>query len=270
MEKNQIKVVIEGMPQDNGLVRIDAFINGLNSITKAVGRTDRIVSGKSTASFYLRITELSYKSPATVTMEAVPQDPDVDLRNQVISKFYDVYESIQKGALAEKEIESVLIEDMTEITNQIGNRINSINITMDEYDLTLTKEFKAKIDLAIAPEEKSSSFIRGMLEYINIHKNKNVFRIYPDIGPRKIICHFPEELREKAIEAIGQYVEVKGELKFRAVSKHPHEILVEEIEIFPPEEELPTLYELRGIAPDLTGELSSEQFVRKIRNAQIS
>lgn len=270
MAKNEIKIVIEGMPQDNGLVRADAFINGLNSITKIIHRTDRIVSRKSMASFYLRITGLSYGSPATVTMEAVPQDPNIDLRKQTISKFYDTYESIQKGKLAEKEIESVLIEDMTEITNQIGKRINSIKVTMDEYDLTLTKEFKAKMELAISPEEKSSSFIRGMLEYINIHKNKNVFRIYPDIGPQKIICHFSEELTQKAIEAIGKYVEVRGELRFRAVSKHPHEIFVEEIEIFPPEEELPSLYELRGIAPNLTGQLSSEQFVRKIRDAKIS
>ena len=270
MAKNEIKVVIEGMPQDNGLVRVDAFVNGLNSITRAINRTDKTISGRGVTSFYLRITELSYKSPATVTMEAVPQNHDIDLRSQTIDKFYDTYESIQRGALAKKEIESILIEDMIEITKQIGKRINSIKITTDGHDLTLTKKFKAKMDLALAPEEKSSSFIRGMLEYINIHKNKNVFRIYPDIAPTKIICHFPEELRKDAIEAIGKYVEVKGELRFRSVSKHPHEIIVEEIEIFPPEEELPTLYELRGIAPDLTGELSSEQFVRKIRNAKIS
>jgi len=270
MAKNEIKIVIEGMSQDKGLVRADAFINGLNSIIRAIHRTDRIVSGKSMASFYLRITGLSYESPATVTMETVLQDPNIDLRKQAISKFYDTYDSIQSGALAGKEIESVLIEDMTEITNQIGKHINSIKVIMDEYDLTLTKEFKTKMNLVIAPEEKSSSFIRGMLEYINIHENKNVFRIYPDIGPRKIVCHFSEELTKKAIEAIGKYVEVKGELRFRAVSKHPHEIFVEEIEIFPPEEELPTLYELRGIAPDLTGDLSSEEFVRKIRDAKIS
>jgi len=270
MKKTQIKIILEGMPEDKGLLRVNAFIGELDAITKSISKVDKLISGKGAPSFYLSIVELNYGSPATVVMEAIPENPDIDLRDNTINKFYSAYQSIEAGTLEKKEIEYSLIECLIETTNIIGKSINSTRIITNGHDLNITKEFKAKLDLILAPEEKTKGFLRGMLEYINIHQGKNVFRIYPDVGPIKVTCHFPPELTNNAIMAVGKYVEVKGELRYRAVAKYAHEIIVEEIEIFPSEEELPSLYDLRGIAPNLTGKLSSEEFVRKIRNATIS
>jgi len=270
MKITQIKIIIEGMPEDNGLLRANAFISELYAITKNISKVDKLISGKGISSFYLRIVGLNYGSPATVVMEAIPENPDIDLRDRAINKIYSTYQSIEAGAIGRKDIEYSLIEGLIETTNIIGKSINSTRIITDGHDLNLTKEFKAKLDLILAPEEKTKGFLRGMLEYINIHQGKNVFRIYPDVGPIRVTCHFPAELTKSAIEAVGKYVEVRGELRYKAVSRYAHEILVEEIEIFSSDEVSPTLYDLRGIAPDLAGNLSSEKFVRKIRNAAIS
>ena len=40
-----------------------------------------------------------------------------------------------------------------------------------------------------------------------------------------------------------------------------------EVEVLPPTEQLPTLHDLFGIAPGATGEKSSEQFVRELRDS---
>jgi hypothetical protein len=270
MKKKEIKIIIEGMPEDSGLLRVNAFISELDAITKNISKMANFVSGNGASSFYLRISNLSYESPATVVLEAIPQNPEIDLRDMAIQKFYSTYHSIESDSQENKKIEYGLIEGLIETTSIIGKSINSARIITDGYDLNLTKEFKAKLDLILAPEEKAKGFIRGMLEYINIHGGQNVFKIYPDVGPIKITCHFPPELTKTAIRAIGNYVEVKGELKYRAVSNYAHEISVEEIEIFSSDEDLPSLYNLRGIAPKLTGKLSSEEFIRKIRNEAIS
>lgn len=267
MKKNEIKIIIEGMPAEGGLIRADAFVDSLNSITKNIKKTDKLISRSGTSSFYLKLVELSYQSPAIVVMEAIPSDPNIDLREKTIEKFCSVYQAVQDETVADKEIDYSLIEALNETMQIIGKHLNSIRIVTNGYDLNLNKIFKAKVDLILVPEEKSIGYIRGMLEYINIHQNKNLFRVYPDIGPTKVSCHFPQELMGKAIDSIGKFVEVKGEIKYKAISKYPHEIIVEEIEAFPDEKELPSLYELRGIAPDLTGKLSSEQFIRKVRNA---
>lgn len=46
----------------------------------------------------------------------------------------------------------------------------------------------------------------------------------------------------------------------------PHQVQVTQIEAFPPESELPDWDDLRGMAPDATGELSSEAFIRELRD----
>ena len=60
---------------------------------------------------------------------------------------------------------------------------------------------------------------------------------------------------------------MSGTLRYKQNEVFPYQIDVEKIEIHPPEEELPTLASLRGIAPDMTGSLDSVEFVRKLRNA---
>lgn len=69
-----------------------------------------------------------------------------------------------------------------------------------------------------------------------------------------------------ALFAVGRRVEVFGTLKYRRGASFPYQIDVTNIEAFPPEDELPDWNDLRGRAPGATGALSSEAFVRELRN----
>jgi hypothetical protein len=269
MAKPQLRLVIEGLPEDNGLVRASGFSNSLNTILNSIKKSDRIVSGKK-SSFYLRISDLSYKSPATVLLEAVPLEAEFDYREPAFAKAYSAYRYLREGVPGKSKIEYGLIEDVIELTSQIGTAVKSVILAFNGNDVVVDSEFKRIMSQVLAPEEFSKGFVRGMLEYINIHQGKNVFRIYPDIGPVKISCHFPDKMVSEAIAAVGKYVEVRGELKYKAVSQDPHEIAIEEVEVLPGDDSLPSLLSLRGLVPNITGSLTAEQFVRKIRNAQAS
>ncbi|HQH81090.1 MAG TPA: hypothetical protein PK599_06840, partial [bacterium] len=74
----------------------------------------------------------------------------------------------------------------------------------------------------------------------------------------------------EAIAAVGKYIEVRGELIYKSISQDPHKIAVEELIVLPSDNMLPSLRDLRGLIPNITGSLTSEEFVRKIRNAQAS
>jgi hypothetical protein len=269
MAKAQIRLVVEGLPEDNGLVRASGFANSLNTILNSIKKSDRIVSGKK-SSFYLRISDLSYKSPATVLLEAVPWETEFDYREPAFNKAYSAYRYLREGLPSKSRIEYSLIEDVIELTSQIGTAVKSVTIAFNGNDVIVDNEFKRIMSQVLAPEEFSKGFVRGMLEYINIHQGKNVFRIYPDIGPVKISCHFSDKLVSAAIASVGKYVEVKGELKYKSVSQDPHEIAVEEINALPGDDALPSLRDLRGLVPNIIGSMTAEQFVRKIRNAQAS
>jgi hypothetical protein len=161
-----------------------------------------------------------------------------------------------------------LLEHIRQFVAPVGVTLASLQIISDAYDIQVTKQFKAKINLEMAPENTHVGFIRGALEYINIHGGKKVFKIYPEIGPTKVTCFFPDELKETAIHAVGEFIEIHGIIHYKAVSTFPHQIDVKKLEVLPDENELPSILDLKGIAPNLTGGLSSEEFVHGLRDEE--
>ena len=132
----------------------------------------------------------------------------------------------------------------------------------------LDDRFREKLSNARRSEEKVTSTIDGKLEQINIHNNANTFRIYPSLpGASSVNCKFPQELLEHVQGALGSFVSVSGECLYRPDSAFPYKIKIQEMHILPPTSELPSLSELRGIAPEATGGKSSEQFVRELRDS---
>ncbi|MDM8561129.1 hypothetical protein [Candidatus Parabeggiatoa sp. HSG14] len=115
-------------------------------------------------------------------------------------------------------------------------------------------------------DEVIESAMNGTLELLNINKNNNLFNLYPVIGCQKVICDFPTTLLQKAITAMGHYVNVVGQYKYKPGHPYPYYVNVAEIEIYPDENELPCLFDLQGIAPNASNGLSSEDFVREIRD----
>ncbi len=75
-------------------------------------------------------------------------------------------------------------------------------------------------------------------------------------------------MKEAAIGAVGQFIEVHGIIHYKAVSTFPHQIDVKKLEVLPDEEGLPSIFDLKGIAPGLTGGLSSEEFAQGLKDAE--
>ena len=59
--------MIEGLPEDDGQVRLAIFVSQLNALSATMGKLDRELHG--TPSTYLTIAELSYQSPVRVVLE---------------------------------------------------------------------------------------------------------------------------------------------------------------------------------------------------------
>jgi hypothetical protein len=69
-------------------------------------------------------------------------------------------------------------------------------------------------------------------------------------------------------EAIKRNVTVWGKLDFEPENPFPHRVAVTRMELHPPDSELPTLAELKGMAPGCAGGLTSVDFVRALRDEQ--
>ena len=129
-----------------------------------------------------------------------------------------------------------------------------------------TTEVESSDTLTCFPKIFSPGFVLGWLRAVQ-EEHDSLWFIQPVKGDQ-VACVFRDGLMDDMKGGLGKYVKVTGTLSFRKKESLPYKIAVESIEVYPSEDQMPTLESLRGIAPHLTGDLDSVDFVRKLRNAK--
>ena len=216
-----VKLVIEGAPNDKFQIRFADFLRELNLFLQLLNETDRIIQPNGNLSNDYKIIDLSHSSPATVTIEAVPVNPDHDTTEIVISEMFSLLKGIGTGDPLPQKLTTPFLTSVRDMSSIVGSSLTAIRIVGQNDEINMTRVFSERVRHLLRSEEASPGAIRGMLESINIHNGVNVFRIYPDIGPRKLSCHFSSELLKNAITGVGKYVEVRGILKYKTSAKYP-------------------------------------------------
>lgn len=260
----RITLHLRGPDGDNGDVRFDDFIKQLNSVKHALSETERILSDQS--SVYFKVVDLRHNSPASVVLEAVPVNGHGDNSQIVVNKFFSSLDDIERET-APSGFDFNAFQAFKEMTSLIGKQLTEFSVSRNGDQPKILTSLAGNVDRILGPDEYEMGSITGVLEQINVHANQNVFVVYPTSNQPKLKCIFPQELRAQAVHAVDQYVKIYGQMKYKTYLRgdHPYEMLVKQIEIYPAEDTLPTLGELEGIAPNSIGELTSEEFIRKLR-----
>lgn len=210
--------------------------------------------------------DLSHNSPVTCVLEAVPIKAErSEIAKRVVNNFVKNLRQINVKGRVSSRVDSYALESYKDLGALLDKNISSIKISNSSVDVLIDKTFNSKVEQIIGPDEISNGSLTGNLEWINLH-NANAFNIYPIIGAKKVKCHFPRELKETVISAIDKYVRVYGELRYKSRDNFPYAMNVEDLEILPEDNELPNLFDLRGIVPQATGDLSSQDFINSIRD----
>lgn len=269
-DDKRITLRIVGQEEDRGDVRFNDFIKQLGILRSALSETERVALGKKSKkkSVYYKVVDLSHNSPAAVVLEAVPVKAQEDKAGEVVDAFFENLDKIEQGIIP-SGFDYEAIQAFKEIPSLYEKkRLSEITISRNGDQGRILNKLSQRVDEILGPDEYEYGSLTGMLEQINLHSNQNVFTIYPTSQRPKLRCKFPQDLRKDAIQAVGQYVNVSGKLKFKPKLdiSYPYEVIVSEIEIYRPENELPTLASLGGIAPDATGDVASEDFVREMRD----
>jgi hypothetical protein len=229
-------------------------------------RLDRTDSGDGKESFYLRVVDLSHGSPARVVLEQCLLSADVDRRQQVAKRLIAIMEAIEDEEAEIGQMDYEILSQAQELTAPVGKALKTLCISTGGFQYEVGLDFRERLARRMAPEQTSYGSIRGMLEYINIHGEKPIFRIYPDVGPEKVTCTFDQTLLAEARAGVGQFVEVRGYLKYKVVAKYPHEIDAQEVVVLPGSE-VGALIAARGMFPDLTGDMTTEEYLTLVRGA---
>lgn len=262
---DKITLIIEGLPEDRGRVRFSAFMTQLQNFSATLSKIDRDAHDGKIAT-YFEIAELSYNSPARVVLEPRAMRGRGQTGSMLINSLDRIADTIQHGESL-SGIDADLLDDLRGLAKPVGKTVKYAALMFNDRVFELTESISNRLDVALAVVDQCDGVLDGMLEQINIHLGANTFHIYPEIGPKKVTCNFPSRLYDDAIASVGRKVEISGILKYRSGANFPHQIAVTGIEVFPRESELPDWDDLRGIAPRATGDLSSEAFVRGLRDA---
>ena len=262
---DRIELIMEGLAEDDGRVRLNAFMSQLQKFASALTRLDRETNDGAVANVF-QIAELSYSSPLRVVLEPKPIAPMRATGHLVIARLKHVSEAIISGDDL-STFDADLLEDIKGLAAPVGKTVKNATVVFNGTAIDLTPRIANQLENALTVEDECEGSLEGDLDQINIHEGANVFHIYPQIGPKRVTCHFSSRLFDDAVAAVGRRVEVFGTLKFRLRAPYPHQISVGGLEVLEREEDLPDWEDLRGRAPDATGDKSSERFIRELRDA---
>ena len=126
-----------------------------------------------------------------------------------------------------------------------------------------------KINQLLLKERISIGSIEGKLELISVHAGSRKFNIYQDVTGKAVRCDLPRDMERQVIDALGNRVIVSG-IIHRNLEGNPVRVRVERLRNLRSGEEAPTLDELMGSIPDLTGDQTTEEFIRTMRDDSAS
>lgn len=266
---DQIELRIE--PSGGDTAKLDAhdFVQQFDALLRALEEVGVSMDGEKAEHVTYRIETLSTNSPATagISAEMAFAVEAVNFRAWH-DAFYDGLVSIREGiAEIPAMITAKCVQQLRRLAAPIGEHVHRGFITVEGRVFVADAQFKRnlqKLDASDRIERKS--FMKGMVERMNIHHDSRVFTLYPYIGPESVQCKFLAKDKDKAKSSFGKYVRVHGDLKYHWREKWPFEISVSDIEILPIGEALPKFGDMWATVPDATGDKPSEQFIEDIRN----
>lgn len=234
----------------------------------AIARTLDAVKARSKARVVFQVVRITRNSPYRVVVRET-SDPKVpgfsatkELTND-LAAIQKAPEARTAMAVRDENTRWDLIESLSEIivapdvvrSVKIGRRI-------------IGPAFVERLKRFIEPNERAEGSISGTLEKVDWH-GKTVFWIFPMVGPTRVKCVAPRnrpDIQSKVLAGVLQYVTVHGTLLYRTGMPYAYAVEdVDEIEIHD-EKRAGSLLDLKGIAPHLTGKLSTAAYLRELRH----
>jgi nitrogen regulatory protein PII-like uncharacterized protein len=158
-------------------------------------------------------------------------------------------------------------ESLTDVIGKEGTRAIVASDVSTQQEVEITKQSATNIRKLLPEAYKSYGSIEGKLEAISIHRGE-YFVVYEGVSGKGVMCRFPKlKLTPKAKDHLGERVQVAGLLS-RNAKGEPVRIAIDKPErfrIFGTDLQVLSLKSLGGSDPDFTGEMSTEDFIRSIR-----
>jgi hypothetical protein len=248
-----------GADEDGGHVQYDDFLRFCDVMSACLKRAESAVTGQ-TARIHYRIVSLR-DSSAGIGLEAIRPKKGADYRTEVLNLFKKTITTLQTEGKIDPRLTPEALEDFRKLY-KAPRKTKEIWIIGKQ----ITSRYLANIDEILKPALASEGSVTGILERLNVH-NKNEFVLFPPLWGA-VTCVFQDKMFEQVRAAIKRNVTVFGTLMYPPDKPYPTKVQVKSLEVHPPDDELPTLRELRGSFRGCLEGKTATDFVRAIRDDQ--
>lgn len=266
MRSSKFKITVKGDEADESIRLVD-LIDQLNALKLTLNQVDASLVGGRPSDLYYRITKITMNSPVTVEVEAVSKSGSRARGQRVVSKLSRDIRSVIAGKRP-READLDLLESYRALVKPMQRHVLEVSLQFENDHVPLPRNLDIKVDEILGPDQTEKGAVVGSLDVIDIHNHRNVFKVYPVVGPKSIKCSFSSAQLPEAIVGINHFVRISGLFHYKKAEKFPHLIKVDSIEVLPDRVSANSLSSLRGIAPDAYDGLSSTDYVERVRNGE--
>ncbi len=249
-----------------GTISFESFLNIIDSSFGILKDLDIAVSRQPQGSLDWIIGGV-YADSIGIEIESKARDPKIDYGTKLAEVYSDGIEIIRSEGITPPYFSDNCLRLVSRVAKVLrGDGASALQI-LDPIRGKFT-EFDAQIVATTSQlmgySYKSFGSVEGTLEMISIHKRPR-FNVYHSISLHAVRCNLREEDIEGVRHALGRRVVVSGLVSYN-VKDEPKSVMVEELEVIPREDELPTIDEFVGSDPNYTGDMSTEEYVRSMRS----
>lgn len=258
----RLTVTVHGPASAGGNVDASVYARFLTDFLVTVRRVESLVRPEGQEPVRFQVAEMHTSAPS-FAMSPVTAWPEQGTR--VISAYMQTVEDLEERGSHPPYIDAPTLQSFRKLATYIGDGLGGIAIAGRATTVSVTRRLERAVNRLLGMVLKTRGSFTGRLENINAHGGLRC-RIYPRTGPSYVECRFPPDLLTQIAAGLKRQVTVSGTLYYLGFRAFPHRIDAEQVVVHPTEDGLPTIWDLWGLAPDVTGGERAEEYVRGLRD----
>jgi len=259
-----------GIRRDEGRISVRAYTDLLTNFLLMLEEIDRLgTPGKAARPEWAvgSVYEVGPTLRMALVLRTMPKRREIESLSLPPRALVSGVRSLAEAPEIPQHFSEAIVERVDRVGQRIGKEgVLAITVASmngrRETDVPLDEGVRLNARRAIEPASTAWSSVVGVLDVISVRRERRRIGLLMDQG-RAVVCDVKRLPREAVISAFEQRVIAAGHLK-RNSSGQPVSLDVETLEVLdsPP----PVVArDLLGVAPDLTGGLSIEEYMAVLR-----
>jgi len=242
-QKNSIRLEMSG-PR----ITAEKFSRSVRTFFDLIDDVATDIAGKRKAVEWLVSVE-----SGSVTICATPEcvNGSPKLVAQTVSAVQKGLEAISKRARRPAHFSENALKKLYELGTIVGlgdKGLDHVRIRINKKCNELSPASVAYVDELLGTPGSAYGTIEGDLLAVNV-KGRLKFSVYEAFSGKPVTCFFGDEIFSEVISAIRKRVSAYGLIRY-GKNGNPKSIEIEELSVFPEEDELPTFSDMIGILKD--------------------